>query len=283
MARDTDRTAELGPVIRAVGPLLSWLKRWQILLLVTFIGAVVAVLGPYIWGEDAWDWLRITAGIAAAVAIVADKFADRFDGAVATASFRESERLAEKAVDDLNVVISEGIEVMFLQGSARTEAAKALRRTVARQAASAIGEKSRATYYTMRRESGGSRVLDEAVHGAIGRYDKPDRPFVESEDTEHSLWQLLDRADDEPEVHNAYDEVYGLDWDKKQYKTFYTVPVKAKRVQLGVLSVNNSIVGAIGGPQRAAVLAMARTMALVIAACRGPQFMNLQDARHGNV
>lgn len=281
---DSKKEVTLGAFLHAVGPLLSKLKRRQILTIVTFVGAVVAVLGPLIWGDVGWHWLRIVAGIAAAVAIVADKLADRYDQTVASLTFRESERSAEKAIDDLNVVLSEAIEIMFLSGRARDEAAKSLRRTIARQAASAVGDGSRATYYTMRREGGGSRILDSAVHGTEhGRYDRPDRPFIEREDPENTIWTLLDRADEEPEVCSAPETVYGIDWSKKKYDTFYTVPVKARSVQLGLLSVNNATAGAIGGPQRAVILAMARTMALVVSVIKGSSSMNSQQARHGNV
>ncbi len=242
------------------------------------------MLGPLIWANPGWSWIRITAGVAAAAAIVADKLADKYDQLIASLKFRLSEKSAEKAIDDLNVVLSEAIELAFLSGDARKQAALALRRTVARQAASAVGDGSRATYYTMRRETAGKRILGSAVHGTEhGRYDKPDRPFVEREDPEHTIWNLMDRADEEPEISNAPDEVYGVDWSRKKYKTFYTVPVKAKSVQLGLLSVNNKSVGAIGGPQRAAVLAMARTMALVIAMLKGPTAMKRQEAHHENV
>lgn len=284
MPRDVDKSDELGPVLRAIGPLLSFLKKKYILLAITFIGAVVAVLGPLLWGDIGWHGFRIAAGVAAAIAIVADKMADSYDKTLSTLTFRESERSAEKAVDDLNVVLSEAIEVMFLTGAARNEAAKSLRRTIARQASSAIGDGSRATYYTLHRQAGGSRVLNDVVHAVQhGRYDKPERPFVESDDPNHTIWALLDRADEEPEIQIVDDEVYGLDWSKKKYKTFYTVPVKAKAVQLGVLSVNNSAPGAIGGPQRAVILAMARTMALVVASCKGPSFLSTQAAHHRNV
>lgn len=284
MSTDSNKDVTLGAFLHAVGPLLSKFKRWQIFTVVTFVGAVVAVIGPFIWSDPGWHWLRIVAGIAAAAGILGDKLADRYDATVAKLKFRESERLAEKAIDDLNVVLSEAIEAMFLTGRPRDEAARALRRTVARQAASAVGDGSRATYYTMRREAGGSRILDNAVHGTEhGRYDRPDRPFIEREDPAHTIWTLLDRADEEPEVCSAPDEVYGLDWTKKKYDTFYTVPVKAKSVQLGLLSVNNAAAGAIGGPQRAAVLAMARTMALVVTVIKGAPSMNSQQSRHGNV
>lgn len=271
---------ELGPFLRAVGPLFSWLRDRYILLGASFLGAVVAVISPIFWSDPGWNWIRITAGVLAALAIVADRVGDRYEQVVATLTFRESERAAEQAVDDLNVVLSEAIEAMFLEGASRRDALKALRRTVAHQAARAVGDGSRATYYTLRRESGGKRILDQALHGAVGRYDKPDRPFIENDDPDHEIWRLMDRADEEPEVKSRPDAVYGVDWDKKKYDTFYTVPVKAASVQLGLLSVNNSKAGAIGGAQRAVILVMARLMALVVAAQKGPGFLNSQAQYH---
>ncbi|WP_411721999.1 hypothetical protein [Mycetocola sp.] len=221
--------------------------------------------------------MGITAGCLAALAILGDQAADRYENKASTLTFKESEVTAEKAVDDLNVVLSEAIEVMFLAGAAKAEAIRALRRTVARQAASSIGEGSRATYYSLKRESGGLRILGQPKHGKeAGRYDVPDRPFIEKEDRAHPIWELMDRADEEPEVHSYPEEVYGVDWTTKKYTTFYSVPVKANTVQLGMLSVNNSQVGSIGGAQRAVLLAMARTMALVIASHKGPRLLNTQ-------
>jgi hypothetical protein len=240
---------------------------------------VVAVFAPFFWSASEWTGLRITAGVLAALAIAADRIADTFEKKQSTLVFRESERSAEKAVDDVNILLSEAIEATFLEGSARVEAIKALRRELARRAASCIGEMSRASYYPLRREPGGSRVLDRPLHATEhGRFDKPDRPFIESEDPDHDVWTILDRADEEPEIRSSPDEVGGVDWEKKKYKTFYSVPVKANMVQFGFLSVNNANIGSIGGPQRAAILAMARTMALVIAWQKGPRFMNTQAA-----
>jgi hypothetical protein len=271
---------EIGPILHAVGPMLSYLRKKFVLVVLTFAGAVAAVIAPIFWATDpGWNWLRITIGGLAALAIVGDRMADRFEQRLAALTFRESERSAEKAVDDLNVLLSEAIEVMFLTGASRTEAIRTLRRTVARQAASAIGDGSRATYYTLRRESGGTRILDQPKHGTEhGRFDVPNRPFVEKEDDLHDIWELMNRADEEPEIHSEPETIYGVDWARKRYKTFYTVPVKANAVQLGMLSVNNSKVGAIGGPQRAVLLAMARTMALVITSHKSQQSLNTQVA-----
>lgn len=270
---------EIGTFLKAIGPLTLKLKRWWVLPILALVGALAAVIGPIYLVDPGWAWLRITAGSVAALAILADRVADYFDKKTAELTFRESERSAEKSVGALNVFLSEALEAMFLENVARTEAIKTLRRTIARTAAACVGDGSRASYYPLRRETGGTRILDRPFHATeYGRFDKPDRPFLESEDPDHEVWTVLDRADEEPEVRSDDEEVHGVDWSKKKYRTFYSVPVKANMVQLGFLSVNNSKVGAIGGPQRATVLAMARALALVMAAHKGPRFLNEQAA-----
>ncbi|MDJ0337900.1 hypothetical protein [Cryobacterium sp. PH31-O1] len=276
---DKGKKGAVSPFLKAVGPVLLVLRDAFVFTILTFLGAVVAVLSPIVLTDPGWGTARIIAGAIAAGAIMADKAADRYDKKLGEITFRESERSAEKAVDDLNIFISEAIESTFLRGAARIEAIKALRRTLARQAASAIGDDSRASYYSLRREAGGLRILDNPLHETRhGRNDRPNRPFLEREDPDHEVWAILDKADEETEVKSDPEVVYGVDWSRKKYKTFYSVPVKANMVQLGFLSVNNAKVGAIGGPQRASILGMARTMALVIAAQKGPEFLNTQAA-----
>lgn len=272
---------KLHPVLQAVGPLTSRLKRWWIFPFLVLAGAVVAVVAPLALTQPEWAPLRVVAGSVAALAVLGDRVADAYDKKLSEITFRESERSAEKAVEDLSVFISEAIEATFLSGRAREEALKALRRTLVRQAAGSIGDGSRATYYTLSRETGGSRTLGRPIHhNEHGRSDKPKRPFVEAEDPSHEIWQIMNNADDEPEVRSYPETAYGVNWAKKKYKTFYTVPVKANMVEFGLLSVNNERVGAIGGAQRAVILAMARTFAMVIASERGPAFMNSQAAHY---
>lgn len=268
---------ELGLVLRAIGPLALWLRTYWILAIAIFLGAVFNAYAALALTSPEWIALRITAGVVGAAAVIADRIADAYEKKLNSITFRESERSAERAVENVNIFLSEAIEAMFLEGSAREASVRALKRTLVRCAAGAIGDLSRASYYPMRRVEGGSRILDRPSHHTEhGRYDKPDRPFIEAEDPVHEVWAIMDRADEEPEVRSEGEAVYGVDWTKKKYKTFYSVPVKANMVQFGFLSVNNAKVGAIGGPQRAAVLAMARTMALVIAFTKGPRSLNTQ-------
>ena len=276
-----DDKPEIGLVLRALGPMSSWLRKRWLLAIATFIGAIISVLAPFLLTDPGWNPFRIIVGVATAVAIILDRVADRYETKLADLTFRESERSAEKAVENVNIFISEALEAMFLSGTAREQAIRSLKRTLVRCAAACVGDGSRASYYPMRRGDGGTRVLERPSHATEhGRFDKPDRPFIEAEDPDHEVWTILDRSDEEPEVRSKPEKVYGIDWNKKKYKTFYSVPIKADMVQFGFLSVNNAKVGAIGGPQRAAILSMARVYALVISGFKGPLFLNTQASFH---
>lgn len=113
---------------------------------------------------------------------------------------------------------------------------------------------------------------------STGRYDKPPRPFIERETPQLSIWQELDEPDETREVISAPQVVEGLDWSRKKYTTYYSVPVKARNIVFGYLSVNNSVDGAIGGAQRATILAMARVFALAMALCSKPKELLARDA-----
>lgn len=272
-----------------------WLsKHRNLLLLLTALGGIAAVVSPWLWlnvhkggevvflfsNETWWYTFRVASiviGVAAVLAVIADKVADGYDARVAKLVVHEGEKAAEKSIDDLNVFLGEAIRTMFFTGRRQEDAIETLRRTMVTQSARSVGLGSRATCYNLHREPTDKRVLKEAVHGIEHpRRDKSNTPFFERLDPGLDIWRMLDREDDEPNVRSCEDEdpVVGLDWSKKEYKTFLSVPIKAVNVQLGMLSVNNSELGSIGGPQRAVTLAMARTYALVVAASKGAAAMN---------
>jgi len=273
--------------VDVIGPLAQVLKRSWILTAVTLVGTVAAIALPRIFVDpkskspESWttSWIVI-AGIAVAVAVVLDKIADAYDARAAKESLRGSEDSAANAASDLNTFLVEALEVTFLEGAALKKSTETLGRLLTMTAAKSIGPGSRATYYTLTRDDAGMRTLGSPVHTTeYGRSDKPKRPFEESADPSHPIWRIMDGPDEEPEVTSAPDEVYGLDWSSKKYKTFLSVPVKANDVQFGMLSVNNSTVGSIGESQRAVILAMARAMALVVAMQHGPRVMtSLRDS-----
>lgn len=283
---------------KAVDATGEWFAKHRALTFVlTVLGGVAAAFSPLLWTNLApeqaetvqfifpnqawWELFRLASivlGVLAVLAVVGDKLADRWESKAASLTVAEGERAAEKSILDLNVVLNEAIRTVFLTGQRQSDAVEALRRTVVNQAAQAVGPGTRATSYCLRRENDDRRVLDEAEHGVWGRNDKPNKPFFERLDPDLDIWRMLDREDDEPEVRSYPEEIPGLDWESKKnrYKTFFSVPVKAQNVQLGMLSVNNRDVGAIGGPQRAVIIAMAKTLALATAVSNGAKIMNEQ-------
>lgn len=301
--RAVEQLNELTWVLKIFGPGASALKAKWALLTVTLLGGVVAVIAPRFFVQadgtmdPGWTPIVVIAGIAAVFALVLDKVADKYDStseahraAVAQAEATEAQRLAdlalsgsedaaENAVSDLNTFIAEALSVSFLEGSSRFEHLQTLRRILVMCAAKAIGPGSRATYYTLTGERG-SRVLGDPQHQTeYGRSDRPDRPFIEEEDPDHTIWLLLDRSDEEAEVHSVGDEVYGLNWENARYVTFVSIPVKVGNVVFGVLSVNCANAGAIQGVQRATLLAMARSFALAMAYATGPRNLATTAAR----
>ncbi|KAA9131166.1 hypothetical protein [Microbacterium caowuchunii] len=272
----------------------EWLAEHRaVTLFLTVLGGVSAALSPFLWlnipeggttvflfpNEAWWIFFRvvsIAAGVLAVLAVAGDKVADAWEARASSRTIAEGERRAEKSILDLNVVLNEAIRTLFLTGQRQTDAVEALRRTVVHQAAQAVGAGTRATSYKLYRGKDDRRVLKEAEHGVWDRKDHPNAPFYERVDPDLIIWKMMDREDDEPEVHEYPEEISGFDWSAKieRYKTFFSVPVKAGSVQLGMLSVNNREIGAIGGAQRAVIIAMAKTLALATAAANGAKIMN---------
>lgn len=294
---------ELHWVPKIFGPGASALKAKWVLPIVTLIGGVIAVLAPRFFlradgtMKPGWTPVVVVAGIAAVLALVLDKVADKYDSFVETAratavqaEVAEAQRLAEltlsgsedtaeNAVADLNTFIAEALNVSFLEGSSRSEHLQTLRRILVMCAAKAIGPGSRATYYTLNGDLGSRELGDPQHQTEYGRSDRPDRPFLEKEDPDHTIWLLLERSDEEAKVHSSGDAVYGLDWEKVRYVTFISIPVKVGSVVFGLLSVNCSNAGAIQGVQRATLLAMARSFALALAFATGPRSLAAAAAK----
>lgn len=276
----------------------------RVTLTLTLLGGLAAVFSPFLWlnipdgatvvflySNEAW-WvtfrvLSIVLGVAAVLSVIGDKMADGWEAKAASWTLQEGERAAEASILQLNVVLNEAIRTLNLTGRRQEDAVEALRRTIVNQAAQSVGDLTRATSYNLYWEKDGTRVLRDAEHGVVGRRDKPNKPFYERLHPDLEIWRMLDRDDDEPDVRSYPEVIEGLDWaaKKDRYLTFFSVPVKAGNVQLGMLSVNNKVVGAIGGPQRAVILAMAKTLGMATAAAKGTKLMNElvaeQDARDG--
>ncbi len=261
------------PLTNAIGAWGTHHRRWM--FIATAVGGVVAVVSQWVWTDvtpvvgETWAlvlrWAALGLGILAALAVAVDKITDRWEDRQAADTLAAGEIAAERAVLALNVVLDEAIRTGFMSGKSRQTAVETLRRTAVQQAAYALGDGARATSYMYRREPSGDRVLDKAEHGTMNRKDKSKRPFLERESPDLEIWRMLERADDEPDVRRSPEEVAGLDWESKEYVEFLSVAVKARELPLGMLSVNHRDIGAIGGAQRAVVIAIARTIALATA------------------
>jgi len=268
-------------VVDLLGPLAQVLKHSWTLTVVTLVSTVAAILVPRLAIDEETGaplpgtvpWV-VTFGIVVAVSVVLDKIADAYDKRAASQSLRGSEDSAANAASDLNTFLVQALEISFVEGAAQKKSTHTLVQILTMTAAKSIGPGSRATYYELTKDKNGMRTLGSPQHTTeYGRSDKPRRPFIEAEDPTHPIWRLMDGPDEEPEVISAPTEVHGIKWEDKKYKTFLSVPVKANDVQFGMLSVNNSTVGSIGESQRAIVLGMARSMALVLAMQHGPRTM----------
>jgi hypothetical protein len=271
--------------VDTVGPIASALKKNLLLPGTVLVSAVVVVLATTFFSDRgevaaAWTpWLGWL-GVAAAVAVGLDKVADAYDTRRADLEFLGSERTAEASVSDLNAFLIEAIETTFLQGVSRVSALRALRRALVQFACKSIGPGTRATYYTLEPHEPGRRVLGDPQHAvALGRKDKPARPFVEEQDPHHDVWQVLDGADERPDVRRRPDVVADLEWDERPYDSFVSIPVKARGVEFGLLSVNNTNAESIGEAQRAVIVAMARVMGLALAFDIGSQAMAAREVR----
>jgi hypothetical protein len=274
-------------ILDAFGPLALPLRTRYILSVLIAVSAIVIAALPKIFTTDdgsphAWTTpVIIVFAVVAALSVAIDRIGDDYQKrqsatahvAVVKAAqenaaleYEGSVATAERSVSELNIFLLEAIEVSFLEASSRSTEVLALRRHLARSAANAIGPNTRATYYTLLSRVPGNRILGDPQHGAtVGRRDKPERPWREVENPDHDVWAILNAPDEHPDVHEAPDEVRGLNWELVRYDTFLTIPVKAHGVVFGLLSVNNASAGSIGEVQRSVILAMARVMALVLA------------------
>jgi hypothetical protein len=122
---------------------------------------------------------------------------------------------------------------------------------------------SRATYYTLS-FTGKGRVLSDPV--SEGRVEQAVTIWEESKNREHPVWGIMDGADvNAPIVRSSDPDKSGwVDWDKKKYKSFISVPVKAHGVQFGMLSLNAPKSEDITETDRMAVLVAARIMAATL-------------------
>lgn len=224
----------------------------------------------------------VVLAIMGALAVLGDKLADRFERVTSEAQARDQEASETEAIttieaslqhsiSEINWLLEMTLRIPFLKGTAKSTQVETIRYDLVKAIAAAIGPGTRATYYTLEGNAPGERKLVNPKHAVtIGRHDRPDRPWVESESLDHEIWNILNRSDSEPPVVRRGEEASGLDWDKVKYACFLSVPVRARSATFGLLSVNSSEIGAIQESERALVLTAARILALIEASHLGP-------------
>lgn len=253
-----------------VGQPASFLKRHSVLWWLHSLGVVAAVVIPvFMSGDDAaiqvgtgWIW---AVGAYILVVNASDRLADAFDSKTADDSESALEDLATCQVSDLNSFIEQCCHVATLNGKSRQDHLDVLRKFLVIAASTTLGPGTRASYYRLEYAEDGSRNLVDPVHNLqLGRNDQSDRGFYESQEPDNSIWNMLDRADTEPQIVEHPENPDKIDWEKVAYKTYYSVPVKYHSNTFGFLSVNCKELGSISESQRQAILGMARAYALTL-------------------
>lgn len=271
-----------------LGPVAWWLKTNWVFALATFIAVVGAPLLLY-WvpKDDAGDhqpwvlpWVVILV-VLGAFSVLGDKLADRYESRLSEQRTAELEannvRLYDSAeqstlqgLNEVNWLLDNALLVPFLKRVAKDTRVETVRDSVVKAAAQAIGPMSRATYYELVWDEGEGRRLVNPRHAVtVGRTDRPDKEWVESKNPSHQMWTILNRPDLEPPIVRNPDDASGLEWNRVEYECFVTIPVRAKGVVFGVLSVNSGHAASIGETQKALIITIARILALVEAAQLG--------------
>lgn len=253
-----------------LGPPAAFLKRRWIPPITATISVIATLVAVNFVVDDEGNrtvgatWTIVTAGILSALLALLDKLADAYDQKLAEKELAFSEDLAEAKVSDLNSFLDAcGQTSTRRAGAVRRDYADSLRQYLVIAAGKSL-DGSRASYYTLSYDEDGYRILGDPKHHMEGRSDQSQRPFLEREDPDLTIWTLLDRADTEPQIVEYPDNPDWLDWNKVIYRAYYSVPVKHGDQVFGMLSVNTLDVGSISGSQRAAILAMARAYALTL-------------------
>jgi len=281
-----------------LGIVALWLRNRFFLRILIFAGAVVASatglvnMGSAIcaklpaecWIEPqtftAWPWILLGAGITAGVAVILDFVADRHETKVSTVEAVAEIAVMGKAMSALIVLLGEIGNVGFERGSVRADRVKGLSSALAASSAliSAAGD-VRATFYSLSKETRGSRKLDDPV--SRGRLESVTTVWDEADDPNAYVWKIMDRPDLEAEIANKPDSKFGIDWETKRYTSFISVPVKVKGVAFGMLSVNAPGVDPFSESDRLAVIAAARMLAAVLSLETGPTTMATKSAAAG--
>lgn len=227
------------------------------------------------------DWALpvVTAlGVSAAVAAALDKIADKHSKNVDALEAIGEQTAGSRAVGALVSLLEEVHDASFVDTPLRGERWKTLRVSLATAAAAAPAANNvRATYYPLTRNAEGWRELkDPKSRGRGNRQDQAESEFFEVEDPEHPIWKVMDTRDTKCEIISEPDDSWGINWSEKPYKTVISVPVKADKVQLGLLSISAPAVGDLTELDRLSLIALARTMGAVLALEAGSTAMQAE-------
>lgn len=262
---------------RSLGSASVWLRERLILagaLLVTAIGAgtsstLLATGAP--WAPAVLFGL----GFVGAVAVFLDQVADRYEKNVSVVLGEAQDDAVSDALIALLTLLDDSHRIAFQEGRPREVAIETLQSQLASAAASApTASRVRASFYRLTSDPSGQRELRDPK--SRGRVDEASTEWVEKDDPDHPIWQIMSGRDTDCRILSAPDPWPRIDWDAKPYKTVISAPVTAKApagddVVFGMLSVNAPQVGDLTETDRLTVIAMARVMALVLAMKTGPR------------
>jgi hypothetical protein len=267
-----------------LGRVSLWLRdKWVLTGCIALAAAALALLPRYAVDAQGkmldWALLIVTAlGIAAAMAAALDKFADKHSKKLDALEAIGEQTAGGRAVSAIVVLMEEIHDGAFVGSAMRRDRWTTLRASLAAAAAAVpTAENVRATYYPLSKDVNDWRELkDPKSRGRGNRQDQADSEFFEAKEPDHPIWKIMDARDTACEIISEPDENCGVDWDEKPYKTFISVPVKAGKVQFGLLSVNAPVVGDLTELDRLSLIALARTMGAILALERGPTDMRAE-------
>lgn len=261
-----------------LGRLSLWLRdKWILTVIIALAAATIAFLPRY--AVDAagkmldWALIAVTVlGITAAVAAALDKVADKHSKTLDELEALGEQTAGGRALSAIVVLMEEIHDGAFVSTAVRKDRWKTLRASLAAAAAAVpTAENVRATYYPLTKDAEGWRELkDPKSRGRGNRQDQADSEFFEAKEPSHPIWKIMDARDTACEIISEPDQDCGVEWAEKPYMTFISVPVKADKVQFGLLSVNAPVVGDLTELDRLSLIALARTMGAILALESGP-------------
>lgn len=271
----TESTKEDQPVREKLFELLLELRERHVYIVGTLVASFISAMTflPIAeWIVDdrgqvqPWTiWIRVICLVLIPFLAAADKAADWEAKRVAKeegdAGAAEAQRAYRQSISSLLLLANKGADIaQETQGQRKTQLRDLRTALVATTHGLSTAAQTRATYYTLEFAEEG-RVLREPV--SHGRVEESTTIWVESEDPDHSVWNIMDGNDLNAPIVRDTDEnrASWVEWENKKYRSFISVPVKAHDVQFGMLSLNAPDSEDLTETDRMAVLVAARIMA----------------------